>query len=76
MASQPCDGCGEQVPVAGGVANLWTLEKDTTGGIGLELVDGTDQFLCSTVSNDSRTTRRSLPTTSTGCETVTRATLS
>ncbi|MEZ3143932.1 hypothetical protein [Halobaculum sp. MBLA0143] len=46
MASQPCDGCDEQVSVAGGIANLWTLEKETTGGIELELVDGTETFLC------------------------------
>ena len=46
MASQPCDGCDEQVSVAGGIANLWTLEKEATGGIELELVDGTETFLC------------------------------
>ena len=46
MASQSCDGCDEQVSVAGGVANLWTLEKDATGGIELELIDGTETFLC------------------------------
>lgn len=46
MARQACDGCGDAVTVAGGVANLWTLEKEATGGIDLELVDGTDQFLC------------------------------
>jgi len=46
MARQPCDGCGESVPIAGGIANLWTLEKDTTGGITLELADGTEHFLC------------------------------
>jgi len=46
MARQPCDGCGKQVSIAGGIANIWTLEKDTTGGIDLELADGTDHFLC------------------------------
>jgi len=46
MASQPCDGCGTQVSIAGGIANLWTLEKDTTGGIDLELADGSKHFLC------------------------------
>jgi len=46
MASQPCDGCGDRVTIAGGIANLWTLEKDTTGGIELELADGTEHFLC------------------------------
>jgi len=46
MARQPCDGCGLQVTIAGGIANLWTLEKETTGGIELELADGSDHFLC------------------------------
>jgi len=46
MASQPCDGCGEQVTIAGGIANIWTLERDTTGGIDLELADGSEFFLC------------------------------
>ncbi len=46
MARQPCDGCGKQVSIAGGIANIWTLEKDTTGGIELELADGTEHFLC------------------------------
>jgi len=46
MASQPCDGCGKRVTIAGGIANLWTLEKDTTGGIELELADGSEHFLC------------------------------
>jgi hypothetical protein len=46
MASQPCDGCGAEVSIAGGIANIWTLEKDTTDGITLELTDGTEHFLC------------------------------
>ncbi|MDG5777938.1 hypothetical protein VB773_05300 [Haloarculaceae archaeon H-GB2-1] len=46
MATQPCDGCGEDVSIAGGIANIWTLEKDTTGGLTLELADGTEHFLC------------------------------
>lgn len=47
MASDTCDGCGEQVTIAGGIANLWTLEKDTTGGMTLEFdSDGTEHFLC------------------------------
>ena len=46
MASQPCDGCGESVRIAGGIANLWTLEKDTTGGLTLEFEDGSEHFLC------------------------------
>ena len=46
MAREPCDGCGKSVPIAGGIANLWTLEKDATGGITLELADGSEHFLC------------------------------
>jgi hypothetical protein len=46
MARDRCDGCGDAVPIAGGIANLWTLEKDETGGITLELADGSEHFLC------------------------------
>jgi len=46
MSSDPCDGCGEEVPVAGGVGDFWTFEAETTGGMTLELSDGTDHFLC------------------------------
>lgn len=46
MARQPCDGCGTSVPIAGGIAGLWSSESETTGGIDLELADGTDHFLC------------------------------
>jgi hypothetical protein len=46
MASQKCDGCGDSVRVAGGIANIWTLEKDTTGGLTLDLADGSEAFLC------------------------------
>jgi len=46
MASQPCDGCGESVTIAGGIANIWTQEATSTGGIELELVDDSEFFLC------------------------------
>lgn len=46
MATQPCDGCGEDVPIAGGIAALWSFDHEATGGITLELVDGTEHFLC------------------------------
>jgi hypothetical protein len=46
MSTDPCDGCGRDVPIAGGIANLWTLDSDQTGGVTLELVDGTEHFLC------------------------------
>lgn len=47
VASDTCEGCGEQVSIAGGIANLWTLENDSTGGITLEFdSDGSEHFLC------------------------------
>jgi hypothetical protein len=47
MATDPCDGCGERVKIAGGIANLWTLENDSTGGMTLEFdADGSEHFLC------------------------------
>ena len=41
-----CEGCGVEVPVAGGIANFWTLEHTETGGLTLELEDGSEHFLC------------------------------
>jgi len=41
-----CAVCGEEVPIAGGIANFWTLDHTTTGGLTLELADGTEHFLC------------------------------
>jgi len=46
MATRPCDGCGVDVTIAGGIANIWTQEATGTGGMTLELVDGTEHFLC------------------------------
>jgi hypothetical protein len=46
MATQPCDGCHKRVSIAGGIANIWTRESQTTGGITLELADDTEHFLC------------------------------
>lgn len=46
MATQPCDGCGVEVTIAGGITNIWTREQTPTGGITLELVDDTEHFLC------------------------------
>lgn len=48
MAVERCDGCGREVPVAGGIANIWTLEMDATGGLTLEFDDGREYFLCFT----------------------------
>lgn len=41
-----CDGCGSEVPVAGGIANFWTMDTTTTGGMTLELGDGSEFVLC------------------------------
>jgi hypothetical protein len=46
MATRPCDGCGEDVQIAGGIANMWSFGGDSTEGLTLELVDGTEHFLC------------------------------
>lgn len=46
MATETCESCGRSVPVGGGVANLWTLERDETGGVTVELADDTEHFLC------------------------------
>ena len=46
MGGNRCDGCGREVPVAGGIANFWTLEHTETGGLTLELADGSEHFLC------------------------------
>ncbi|PSQ18289.1 hypothetical protein BRD00_05335 [Halobacteriales archaeon QS_8_69_26] len=48
MSTDPCDGCGRDVTIAGGIANLWTMEGTQTGGITLELSDGSEHFLCYT----------------------------
>jgi hypothetical protein len=46
MSTDPCDGCGREVTIAGGIANLWSFDNETTGGVTLELADGTEHFLC------------------------------
>lgn len=46
MASEPCDGCGQDVRIAGGIANLWAFGGDEAGGLALELSDGSDHLLC------------------------------
>jgi len=46
MTTQSCDGCGLDVRIAGGIGDIWTREKTATGGITLELADGTEHFLC------------------------------
>ncbi|MFB6146068.1 MAG: hypothetical protein ABEJ08_00085 [Halobacteriaceae archaeon] len=46
MAGTRCDACGTEVRIAGGIAELWTGSHTTTGGMTLELADGTEHFLC------------------------------
>jgi hypothetical protein len=43
---EQCAVCGRDVPIAGGIANFWTLESTETGGMTLEFADGTEHFLC------------------------------
>jgi len=45
MSRDACDGCGERVRVGGGEDTLWTFHEGP-GGIVLELVDGSEHFLC------------------------------
>lgn len=46
MATEPCDGCGRRVTIAGGIANIWTFGGDEAGGLTLELSDGSEHLLC------------------------------
>jgi hypothetical protein len=46
MASEPCDGCGKDVSIGGGIAGIWSTDAQTTGGMTLELIDGSEHFLC------------------------------
>jgi hypothetical protein len=46
MSSQRCEGCGKKVRIGGGIGDFWTLERGSTGGMELELADGSEWFLC------------------------------
>lgn len=46
MATDPCDACGEDVPIGGGIAGIWSSDPEPTGGMTLEFDNGTKQFLC------------------------------
>jgi hypothetical protein len=46
MATEPCEGCGRAVQIAGGIANLWSFGGDSTEGLTLEFTDGSEYFLC------------------------------
>lgn len=47
MTTDPCDGCGREVRIAGGIGDMWSSDQSATGGMTLELADGTEHFLCS-----------------------------
>mgnify|MGYP000026503667 CR=1 FL=1 len=47
MTTDPCDGCGDEVRIAGGIGDMWSSDQSATGGMTLELADGTEHFLCS-----------------------------
>lgn len=49
MAKDSCDGCGETVTVAGGIANVWSFDQSraTEGtALSLEFADGSSHLLC------------------------------
>ncbi|WP_254838947.1 DUF7561 family protein [Natronomonas marina] len=46
MASEPCDACGEDVPIGGGISGMWSSDPQGTGGMTLEFPDGSEFFLC------------------------------
>ncbi|WP_122089965.1 DUF7561 family protein [Halalkalicoccus subterraneus] len=46
MVTEQCDGCGERVHIAGGVADIWSFSQEPTGGMTLEFEDDTEHFLC------------------------------
>ena len=46
MSTKRCDGCGRAVRIGGGIGDFWTFERGSTGGLELELADGSEVFLC------------------------------
>lgn len=46
MASETCEACGEDVPISGGIGSIWSSKNKQTGGMALELADGSEFFLC------------------------------
>ena len=46
MATVSCAGCGRDASIAGGIANFWSFDADSTDGLTLELADGSEFFLC------------------------------
>ena len=46
MATESCDVCERSVRIAGGIGDLWNFAFESTQGMTLELVDGSEFFLC------------------------------
>ncbi|MFT4884055.1 MAG: hypothetical protein ACI8U4_001568 [Natronomonas sp.] len=46
MASEPCESCGDDVPIGGGISGIWSSDPEGTGGMTLEFEDGNEFFLC------------------------------
>jgi hypothetical protein len=46
MASEPCDACGDDVPIGGGISGFWSSNPESTGGMTLAFDDGSEYFLC------------------------------
>ncbi|MXR20397.1 DUF7561 family protein [Halobacterium bonnevillei] len=44
--SERCEGCGDDVRIAGGIGDIWTLNPASTGGMTLEFADDSEFFLC------------------------------
>ena len=65
MARDPCDGCGTPVRIAGGIAGIWSMTHEPTGGMHLTFENGTEAFLCFACIEDLPTepTEGDLPST-------------
>ncbi|QCC51542.1 DUF7561 family protein [Halapricum salinum] len=46
MSTQRCDGCDERTRIAGGISDFWSQAGGSSGGVDLELADGSEHFLC------------------------------
>jgi len=44
--NERCEGCGDDVRIAGGIGDIWTLNPASTGGMTLEFADDSEFFLC------------------------------
>ena len=44
--SYRCDGCGAEIRVAGGIANIWSTGGTSSTGMTLAFADGTEHLLC------------------------------